>query len=208
MRHTNQQFAVRIVVLSLIGISCSLFTSHSSTVFAQAPITDSMVRKPVSKQEKMLQDAFNKRVKEYLVVREQVRKRVGPLSKDATPEQIDAYQKSFIAGLRTARSDAKQGYIFTPATANYFRDLIRAEFKGTDRAELRKTVLEAETGGVPMRINYPYPETKELTEMPPTLLLKLPQLPKEVKYRFVQRNLLLVDTDNGLIVDFMTTALP
>jgi hypothetical protein len=59
-----------------------------------------------------------------------------------------------------------------------------------------------------MRINYPYPETKELTQIPPTLLLKLPQLPKELKYRFVQRNLLLVDTDNSLIVDYMLNALP
>jgi len=57
-------------------------------------------------------------------------------------------------------------------------------------------------------VNYPYPETKDLTQMPPTLLLKLPQLPKEVKYRFVGRHLLLVDTDNGLIVDYMTNALP
>ena len=156
----------------------------------------------------MLQSAFNKRVKEYLTVRDHVKKQLPPLSKDSTPEQIDAYQKRFLESLRTARTYAKQGYIFTPGTTNYFRQLIRTEFKGTDRSELRKTVLEAETGGVPMRVNYPYPETKELTEMPPTLLLKLPQLAKEVKYRFVKRNLLLVDTDNGLIVDYMTNALP
>jgi hypothetical protein len=88
------------------------------------------------------------------------------------------------------------------------RSLIKTEFKGTDRAELRKTVLEADTKGVPLRVNYPYPETKELAEMPPTLLLRLPPLPKEVKYRFVNRHLLLVDTDNGLIVDYMLNALP
>jgi ABC-type transporter MlaC component len=208
MRHTNQLFAARIFVLFVVGMSCSLFNSPSSTVLAQAPITDSMVRKPASKHEKRLQDAFNKRVKEYLTVRDRVKNQLPPLSKDATPEQIDAYQKRFVEGLRTARTYAKQGYIFSPETSNYFRQLIRTEFKGTDRSELRKTVLEAETGGVPMRVNYPYPETKELTEMPPTLLLKLPQLAKEVKYRFVKRNLLLVDTDNGLIVDYMTNALP
>jgi hypothetical protein len=61
---------------------------------------------------------------------------------------------------------------------------------------------------VPLRVNYPYPESKEFTEMPPTLLLMLPQLPKEVKYRFVGRNLLLVDRDNNVIIDYMTNALP
>jgi hypothetical protein len=40
------------------------------------------------------------------------------------------------------------------------------------------------------------------------LLLILPQLPKEVKYRFVGRNLLLVDRDNNVIIDYMTNALP
>lgn len=44
--------------------------------------------------------------------------------------------------------------------------------------------------------------------MPPTLLLNLPQLPKQVRYRFVGRNLLLVGRENGLIVDYLTGALP
>jgi hypothetical protein len=44
--------------------------------------------------------------------------------------------------------------------------------------------------------------------MPPTLLLKLPQLPKQVRYRFVNRHMLLVDRENGLIVDYMLNALP
>lgn len=163
---------------------------------------------PSTKQEKDLLGNFNKSVKQYSVERESVRKKLPPLSKDSTPEQIAAYQKQFGDALRTERSYAKQGYLFTPPVAGYIRSIIKTEFKGTDRAQLRETILEADTAGVPMRVNYPYPETKELTQIPPTLLLKLPQLPKELKYRFVQRNLLLVDTDNGLIVDYMLNALP
>ncbi len=44
--------------------------------------------------------------------------------------------------------------------------------------------------------------------MPPTLLLKLPQLPKQLNYRYVGRNLMLVDTDNNIIIDYMLDALP
>jgi hypothetical protein len=61
---------------------------------------------------------------------------------------------------------------------------------------------------VRVRVNYPYPEPVEFVEMPPTVLLNLPQLPPEVKYRFVGRNLLLIDSDNNLILDYMTNALP
>lgn len=162
----------------------------------------------LSDSEKELVKVFNEKVKTYVSQREDVRKKLPTLSKDSTPEQIQAWQKSFADNLRTARADAKQGDLFVPAIADYLRAIIKTEFKGTDRAELKKTVLTADTKGVPLKVNYPYPETKELTEMPPTLLLQLPQLPKEVKYRFVGRSLLLVDTDNGLIVDYMVNALP
>ena len=166
------------------------------------------VNAPSTKQEKDLLSDFNKSIKQYSVERESVRKKLPPLAKDSTPEQIAAYQKQFVDALRLQRSYAKQGYLFTPSVAAYIRSIIKTEFKGTDRAQLRETILEADTAGVPMRVNYPYPETKELTQIPPTLLLKLPQLPKELKYRFVQRNLLLVDTDNGLIIDYTLNALP
>lgn len=163
---------------------------------------------PATREEKTLLNDYAKSVKQYVVLRENVRKKLPPLSKESTPEQISAYQKRFVEALRLERSYAKHGYMFTPAVADYIRAIIKTEFKGTDRVQLRETILEADTAGVPLKVNYPYPETKELTQIPPTLLLKLPQLPKEVKYRFVQRNLLLVDTDNGLIVDYMVNALP
>ena len=162
----------------------------------------------LSDSEKELVKVFNEKVKTYVSQREDVRKKLPTLSKDSTPEQIQAWQKSFADNLRTARANAKPGDLFVPAIAAYLRAIIKTEFKGTDRAELKKTVLTADTKRVPLKVNYPYPETKELTEMPPTLLLQLPQLPKEVKYRFVGRSLLLVDTDNGLIVDYMMNALP
>lgn len=152
--------------------------------------------------------AFRKQVKYYVKQRERVRKKLPKLAKNSTPKQIEAFQNAFVDALRIARSDAKRGYLFAPDIAAHIRTTIKTEFKGSERTELRETVLEADTQGVPLRVNYPYPETKELTQIPPTLLLKLPQLPKEVKYRFVGRHMLLVDTDNGLIVDYMLNALP
>ena len=174
----------------------------------QPPKSVATATKPETKHDKLLLKDYEKSVKQYVALREDVRKKLPPLSKDSTPEQITAYQKQFVDALRAQRGYAKQGYMFTPPVAKYIRDLIRKEFKGTDRVQVREAILEADTGGVPLKVNYPYPETKELTQIPPTLLLTLPQLPKEVKYRFIGRNLLLVDTDNGLIIDYMTNALP
>jgi hypothetical protein len=172
---------------------------------AQTPATKSA---ELSAADKRALNEFGQRVKDYLKLRSQVKGRLPSLSKDSSAAQIDAYRKSFDEALRAARAGAKRGDVFNTSGSDYIRRTLKTEFDRKEKAELRKTVFEAENKDVLIRVNYPYPETKELTEMPPTLLLKLPQLPKEVKYRFVGRNLLLVDRDNNLIIDYMGNALP
>ena len=161
----------------------------------------------LSAKDKQAVAAFEKRVKEYVRLRERLEGEMPKLPKDATAEQIEAHKTAFQERVRAARAGAKPGQMFMPDIASFIRATVRDEFKGRERAELRETVL-AETQGVPMRVNYPYPDTKELVEMPPTLLLRLPQLPKQVRYRFVGRNMLLVDRENALILDYMPNALP
>ena len=152
---------------------------------------------------------FEQRAKEYVKMREALEEKMPKLSKEAKPEEIQTHKAQFQEQVRAARVGAKRGDVFTPAAETLIRAIIKDEFKGRDRVELRKTVLvESENKAVPLRVNYPYPETQELLEMPPTLLLRLPQLPKQLRFRFVRDNLLLVDRENGLIVDYMTNALP
>ena len=152
---------------------------------------------------------FEERVKQYVSLRSSVKAKAPRLSKDSTPEQIQTAETALVAALRTARAGAKPGDIFTPDIAQYIRTTLKREFKPDEKKEIRKVVLEKETNiPVTLRVNHPYPDPKEFVEMPATLLLKLPQLPKEVKYRYVNRNLILIDTDNNLIVDYMIDALP
>ena len=158
--------------------------------------------------EKKVIKAFEKNVKEYSNLRERVEVQLPKLPKEATADQIENHKISFQKSVQAARRNAKPGNIFNPAAAQLIRKIIKDEFRGKDRSDLRIKVFEAETQGVPLRINFPYPDSKEQVEMPPTLLLILPQLPKQLRYRFVGRNFLLVDRENGLIVDYMTDALP
>lgn len=158
---------------------------------------------------KQIAEAFEKRVKEYVKLREGIEEKMPKLSKEATPEEIEVHKQTLQQSVRAARSGAKHGDIFTSEAAALLRNIIKEEFKGRDRVELRKTVLvESDVKSLPLRVNHPYPEAKEQLEMAPTLLLKLPQLPKQIRYRFVGRNMLLVDRENGLIIDFMTNAIP
>jgi hypothetical protein len=153
-------------------------------------------------------DDFEKRSKDYSNMRESLETELPKLPKDATPEQIEAHKAAFMKAVQNSRRAAKHGEIFTPDAARVIRAIIAGEYRGKDRAELRKMVMDAEVKTVPLKINFPYPEETEQLEMPPALLLKLPQLPKQLRYRFVGQNLLLVDRENGLIVDYMSNALP
>jgi hypothetical protein len=155
-----------------------------------------------------LVSTFEGRVREYADMREAIEERTGELPDAASAWEIEAHKLRFQEAVRSARAGARPGDIFTPEAMEFIRSVIAVEFKGVDRAELYGALSEAETRGVPLRVNYPYPESQELLEMPPNLLLRLPQLPKQVKYRFVGRNLLLVDRENGLIIDYMMNALP
>ena len=153
-------------------------------------------------------DSFDKQVKNYIQLRNKVKDGAPKLSKDSTPEQLHAYRNALEQSIRTARAGARQGDLFTPATAEYIRRTLKAEFQGKDRRDLRDTVFETEIQGVVLRVNYPYAQSAELSEMPATLLAELPPLPKELRYRFVGRNLLLVDRESNLIIDYMPDALP
>ena len=181
-----------------------MFLLLCSLVFEQAVIAQTVL----SPQDKRVISRFEKQVNEYTKLRERHAKRLPKLPKDATADQLENYKVSFQKSVQTARSAAKQGEIFTPEAAQLLRRLIKNEFNGKDRAGLREKVFEAQTQGVPVKVNFPYPDSKEQVEMPPTLLLTLPQLPKHLRYRFVGQNLLLVDRENSLIVDYMINALP
>ena len=188
-----------VVVCALFGTTAIAQTTQTAALAPPAVITPA---------DKATIQTFEKQVKEYVELRNKLKANAPKLSKDSTPEQLNAYRTALEESMRTARAGAKRGDLFRPETAGYIRRTLKNEFQGKDRQELRETVFETETSGVVLRVNYPYAQTAELSEMPATLLAKLPQLPKEVRYRFVGRNMLLVDRESNMIIDFMPEALP
>lgn len=202
---TRKCTGIRVGVSVVLCLALSLISFTATTTYARLQGDQAAL----SAADKRAISAFERRVREYVRLRESIEGRMPKLSKESTPEQIEAHKTAFQEKVRAARAGARPGQLFRPDVAKLIRAIIKDEFKGKERQELRKEVLvEAENKAVPVRVNYPYPETQELLEMPPTLLLRLPQLPKQVKYRFVRRNMLLVDRENGLILDYLTDALP
>lgn len=151
---------------------------------------------------------FEKRTKKYIKLRSKAARGIPTPSKYAKAEEIAKHKTALQQKIQTARSTAKQGQIFTPAASVLIRRIIKEEFVGYQRSELRQTVLDSDTKGIPLKINLPYPESRELIAMSPTLLIALPQIPEQLRYRYIGRSLVLLDRDTGLIIDFMREALP
>ena len=149
---------------------------------------------------------FGDRVRKYL----QSRQKAGGSPKPAKePEKLANDRKQTAAKVRVARTDAKQGDIFTPEITEYFRQQITATFAGPEGPKIRASLRRAEpVRGIALKVNAAYPAALPRQSTPPTLLLNLPRLPKELEYRIVGRNLALHDTVTNLIVDFIPNAIP
>ena len=151
---------------------------------------------------------FKENVNQYARLQEELEKKLPKLSRKIEPEEIKARQTALEEAIRSARTDARPGDLFNPEAANHIRRVIREEFKGVKRQSLLATILDENTQGIPLKVNHPYPDAKAYSTVPPALLLKLPQLPETLEYRFVGRHLILLDKKADLIVDFMLNAVP
>jgi hypothetical protein len=131
----------------------------------------------------------------------------------ADAQQTVAAQKALARAIAAKRAKAKPGDIFRPELQPFFRRLIAEQLEGPEGLDARKAVLEGnpeDEDSVPIvvRVNAEYPPGAPRSTVPPSLLLTLPPLPACLQYRFVDRDLVLVDSVAQLIVDFLPAAAP
>jgi hypothetical protein len=189
MRSIRWLFAFALVVPGLAGQ-------------AQAP--------QLSQEEVRVFKIFATRVQQYIKLQKNVEATLPALKPTNEPARIAEHQHALARKIAQARRGARQGDIFTDEVTRQFREIIRGEFQGPDAQLARKTMRPDDPVKVIARlhVNDVYPESLELTTTPPTLLTKLPQLPQDLAYRFVGRDLTLKDTKAGLIVDLIPNVIP
>ena len=152
---------------------------------------------------------FMDRVRAYVKMQKKLEASLPTLKPTKDPAQIVECQHALAAKIVDARRDALQGDIFTHDAAERFRKIIHRTFEGPEGHLARKTMQQdTPFKVVPMHVNDVFPDDVPLTTTPPTLMLKLPELPPELAYRFVGRDLVLKDIKAGLVVDLVPNALP
>ena len=172
-----------------------------------APATKRVVG-PLSDADAAALATMNDRLKAYLEIHKKVEDELPKLPDSATPEQIDRHQRAFEQRLRAARASAKQGDIFTPAAQPVIKRLLAAVFDGPDGKQLLASVLDENPVGMKLTVNMRYPDSVPVSTMPPEVLQTLPKLQEDMEYRFIGRDLILLDAHSHVVADFIPDAIP
>lgn len=152
---------------------------------------------------------FSVNVQRYVKLHQQMESSLRKLKPTKNAANIDSHQQELANKIAGARMGAKQGEIFSANVTAYFRRLLAREFHGPQATAAHKTIHEgAPVQVASLKVNTTYPDGVPFTTVPPTLLLKLPQLPPEVEYRIVGQYLVLLDVRANLIVDYIPRAVP
>jgi hypothetical protein len=200
------------LVGSLAGAGCS--TTSNETI--APPQTTEMDGETLRK--------FQHEVEEYVELRKDALKHIPPLGDKTTPAKADAYQTALTNAIIAYRKGSKRGEIFKPEVEQAIRRLLNREFSGPQGRALLKDIKQGNPRlegnptpqdpskevlkNVTVAVNVRYPETAPYSSVPPSLLLKLPLLPEQVRYRFIGRSLILRDTEADVILDYIPDVVP
>jgi hypothetical protein len=169
-------------------------------------------------------DKFREEVEEYVELRKDVLKHIPAVTPKSSAEELATRQRALTQAIVAYRKGKKRGNIFKKDVEAAIRRALRLEFTGPNGPALMKDVKQGnpKVDGNPapqnptkevmqpvtLAVNAIYPDAAPFSSVPPSLLLKLPVLPDEVRYRFVGRALILRDTEANVILDFIPDVVP
>lgn len=153
--------------------------------------------------------AFEVAIKDYVELHRRLERAWPPGYLFGDPQYAEAAAEALRTALRDARPQAVQGGLFTAEVADVFRMRIAQALREGDY-DLAVIMWPSEEDDTIARwrpvVNQPIPWGTSGMKWP--FLAVLPPLPPELAYRFIGRDLVLVDVHANLVVDILDLALP
>ena len=145
---------------------------------------------------------FTRRANDYVALRARLEKGLPPLRVTEDADEIEDFERRLARRIDDARG-SRRGQIFLPIMEGQVKRMLLL------RADPATTAAIMDDGPVEfdIDINETYSKKRPLATMPPNLLLRLPDLPPDLEYRFVGRHLILRDARANIIVDEIRYAL-
>jgi hypothetical protein len=151
---------------------------------------------------------FKASIHQYVQLHRRIEQQLPPFRAHSDAQDIIESSNAMAAALQTARANAREGDIFTREVAALLRTRVSDSLaaRGFLPEEMVAATLEEadENAALPV-VNGRFPWRRGAA-MWPCVLDALPRLPHELQYRFVGRDLVLVDTDADLVVDILRNA--
>jgi len=142
-------------------------------------------------------ETFAARIAEYVNLRTKLEIGLPPQKTSENPAETAETRQALAARIRTARANAKQGDLLTPALSVQIQRSLRLQMD----PHTWKVIMDDNPGEFPSQVNDEYRVGQPLATMPPNVLRALPELAADIEYRFVERHLILLDTRANLILD-------
>jgi len=139
---------------------------------------------------------FNRRVADYTALRSRLEARLPPLRVTTDADEIETFEHRLAELIDDARG-SRRGQLFIPAMEGQLKRMLDAEANPPTVA----AIMDDGPGEFDVDINETYSKRFAIATMPPNLLLLLPDLPKDLEYRFVGRHFILRDARANIIVD-------
>jgi hypothetical protein len=144
---------------------------------------------------------FNKQVQDYAALRARLEEGLPPLRVTENADEIELFERQLARRLRDARES--RHHIFPSAMRRQIRWMLVTE---ADPATVA-AIMDDNPGEFDVDANETYSKDRPVATMPPKILQLLPDLPKDVEYRFVGRHLILYDVRANMIIDEIHYAL-
>lgn len=170
------------------------------------PTGELAAQRPLSRED--AREVFLQRVNEYVAIHRRLEAGLPPQVVTSNVEALRAPRLAMARAMRQARTQARQGDVFTPEVAVVFRTTIGETLERHGITNLLALIEEENTVHIPAAVNGDYPAGRAIPLILPCLLAVLPGLPEEVQYSFVGRDLILWDLHAGIIVDVLPRAVP
>jgi hypothetical protein len=151
--------------------------------------------------------AFQERLNDWVAFHNKVEATVPQLTETSDPAKISARERALGEALIKARGKAVSGEYVIKEIQPVIRQIVKADLAKRTSAERKALIVELPKG-VQVTVNTIYPTTMPLATMPPRLLKALADLPPELEYRIVYRDLILRDVEGNYVVDVMPDVFP
>ena len=152
---------------------------------------------------------FDTRIEAYAALHRALEVKLPPRPITPDAARIIAASDALAAAIVAARPRARQGDIFTPAVTLVFRERIRLVLGRVDIDHYLADLYEGEDFHALRAEIYDRDRSGRIPNgLPVPLLWTLPELPAELEYRVVGRDLVLWDEHAAMVIDYIPNAFP